>query len=493
MFNKPIQSFTFWKISILREVKRRLELANVYKFNAVLQHKNNKDTLKQLREHFIFVPIDKASNNVGIICKHYYIKVLYDELSSSWNFEIVQENKDNILNSCKATMLRGKLDIKDDCVKLPKLYWTPKMHKNPRSKRFITAGRNTITSSLSEVVGICLNTLLKADKNRSKYTYKFKDYHDYFLIDNRDDVIKFMKDSNAININSKSVRTYDFKTLYTSIPHNKLKDVVSKFIKRVFNTKGKRFIINIGTSCYLSNGKSKKGTTFTINELITHVFYIIDNSYIEFNNIIYRQIIGIPMGTSCAPFLANIFLHQYEFEFIQQKIGNEEWVTLKNLNALYRYQDDCIAFEDNNTFRDIVPQIYPIEMEVENTNISMNTTTYLDLHISVHRGKYNFKLFDKRKSFNFEVINYPFLPSNIPDNAAYGVFVSQLIRLCQVNSNFHNLKKNLKELCTKFMLQGFRKDRLISKYKHFLRKYVNLWATFGHDLSSSVLIHELFK
>ena len=61
-------------------------------------------------------------------------------------------------------------------------------------------------------------------------------------------------------------------------------------------------------------------------------------------------------------------------------------------------------------------------------------------------GKYNFKLFDKRKSFNFEVINYPFLPSNIPDNVAYGVFVSQLIPLCQVNSNIHNLCKTMQNI-----------------------------------------------
>ena len=40
-----------------------------------------------------------------------------------------------------------------------------------------------------------------------------------------------------------------------------------------------------------------------------------------------------------------------------------------NLNALYRYQDNCIAFEDNNTFVEFVSDIYPEEMEVENTNI----------------------------------------------------------------------------------------------------------------------------
>ena len=53
--------------------------------------------------------------------------ILHDELSSSGNFEIIQESKDNLLNSSKATMQRSKLDIDGDCIKLPKLYWTPKI------------------------------------------------------------------------------------------------------------------------------------------------------------------------------------------------------------------------------------------------------------------------------------------------------------------------------------------------------------------------------
>ena len=92
--------------------------------------------------------------------------------------------------------------------------------------------------------------------------------------------------------------------------------------------------------------------------MIAHVFYIIDNSYVEFNDLVYRQVIGIPMGNSCAPFLANIFLRHYEFQFIAQKIENEERETLMNLNALYRYQDDCIAFDDNNTVGEFVSDIY---------------------------------------------------------------------------------------------------------------------------------------
>ena len=166
---------------------------------------------------------------------------------------------------------------------------------------------------------------------------------------------------------------------------------------------------------------------------------------------------------------------------------------MRSLSALYRYQDDCLVFEDNNVYNDVISDIYPVEMEVENTNISACVSTYLDLCISVHKGKCNFKLYEKRKAFNFDVINYPFLPSNIPQNATYGVFISQLIRLCQVNCNIHSLRKKLKELCQKFIKQGYDKNKLINRYKHFLSKYANIWAVFGYDIPLSEFIKTIIK
>ena len=32
---------------------------------------------------------------------------------------------------------------------------------------------------------------------------------------------------------------------------------------------------------------------------------------------IYQQIVGIPMGTNCAPLLADLFLYSYEADFVQ--------------------------------------------------------------------------------------------------------------------------------------------------------------------------------
>ena len=41
------------------------------------------------------------------------------------------------------------------------------------------------------------------------------------------------------------------------------------------------------------------------------------NIFVEFGGQIFQQTIGIPMGTNCAPLLADLFLYSYEAEFVQ--------------------------------------------------------------------------------------------------------------------------------------------------------------------------------
>ena len=43
---------------------------------------------------------------------------------------------------------------------------------------------------------------------------------------------------------------------------------------------------------------------------------LLDNIYIRFGSKLYRQIVGIPMGTNCAPLEAGLFLFCYERDFM---------------------------------------------------------------------------------------------------------------------------------------------------------------------------------
>ena len=140
-----------------------------------------------------------------------------------------------------------------------------------------------------------------------------------------------------------------------------------------------------------------------------------------------------------------------------------------------------------------ISELYPPEMELKNTNLTTDTCTYLDLYISVYRGKYNFKSYDKRNDFPFNIINFPHLISNIPKSPAYGVFTSQLVRLCRINSNSNYFKRDINILVAKFCKLGFSSKVLLSKYFQFANRYICEWSRLGTNITSHNFIKSVFK
>ena len=49
-------------------------------------------------------------------------------------------------------------------------------------------------------------------------------------------------------------------------------------------------------------------------KMIRVMNWLIDNIYVTFGDDLFRQVIEIPMGADCGPFLANLFLYSYEFK-----------------------------------------------------------------------------------------------------------------------------------------------------------------------------------
>ena len=55
---------------------------------------------------------------------------------------------------------------------------------------------------------------------------------------------------------------------------------------------------------------------YTADQICRMVECLIDNIFVKFGGCLFRQVIGIPMGTNCAPLLADLFLYSYESEFL---------------------------------------------------------------------------------------------------------------------------------------------------------------------------------
>ena len=131
-------------------------------------------------------------------------------------------------------------------------------------------------------------------------------------------------------------------------------------------------------------------------------------------------------------------------------------------------------------------------MMITNTNISSTEVTYLDISIKITNNKYIYKSYDKRNNFNFKIINYPNLHGNIPTNPAYGVFTSQLIRYTHINMDITDFKNDIKKLVEKLIHQGYNKNILITKFRHFSRRYIHKWAHFGIDITNKDIMKHIF-
>ena len=63
----------------------------------------------------------------------------------------------------------------------------------------------------------------------------------------------------------------------------------------------------------------------------------LDNIYIRFGTKLYRQIIGIPMGTNCAPLVADLFLLCFERDFTNYPSSDNQADVIKSFNSTSRY------------------------------------------------------------------------------------------------------------------------------------------------------------
>ena len=65
-----------------------------------------------------------------------------------------------------------------------------------------------------------------------------------------------------------------------------------------------------------------------------------------------------------------------------------------------------------------------IELEIKDTTDTNRSASYLDLHIEIDsEGQFRTKLYNKKDDFNFPIVNFPFICSNIPAAPAYEVYM----------------------------------------------------------------------
>ena len=121
------------------------------------------------------------------------------------------------------------------------------------------------------------------------------------------------------------------------------------------------------------------------------LIFLLDNIYIRFGTKLYRQSVGVPLGTNCAPHVADLFFFCYERDFMMSLSVYKDAEIIEAFNTTSRYLDDVLNINTCNTyfglnfiliaskknitypgsdtyFGGMVDQIYPSELPLNKAN-----------------------------------------------------------------------------------------------------------------------------
>ena len=314
-----------------------------------------------------------------------------------------------------------------------------------------------------------------------------------WILKNSKDLLEYIQSKSLSSCNS--IKTFDFSTLYTTIPHSKLKEKLKElvqlcFIKRNGQRRYKYLVLGMD-KYYFVKLQSDSNRKFSETDIINMLDFVIDNIFVMFGGRVFQQTVGIPMGTNCAPLLADLFLYSYEANFIQELLQNKDKKLAISFNFTFRYIDDVLSL-NNPKFGDYVDRIYPIELEIKDTTDTARSASYLDLHLEIdNEGRLRTKLYDKRDDFNFPIVNFPFICSNIPAAPAYGVYISQLIRYSRACISYQDFRDRGLLLTRKLLNQGFLMVKLQSSLRKFYGRHHDLVDRYG--ISVTQMTTDLFR
>ena len=231
------------------------------------------------------------------------------------------------------------------------------------------------------------------------------------------------------------------------------------FIEIIYQREGSLYIACKDWHVFITSDAVRNHNLWSCQKVCEALTFLLDNIYIRFGSKLYRQIVGIHMGSNCALLVADLFLFCYERVFMLSLSDANQSEVIEAFNSTSRYLDNVLNI-DNIFFDSMLNHIYPSELQLNKAIVSDTEATFFDLHLSISDGFVKTKIFDKRDDFDFNILNFPFLDGDVPRSTSYGVYISQLIRFARVCSHVDEFNTRNKVLTAKLLRQGYRYHKL---------------------------------
>lgn len=386
--------------------KRNIKNSEKEKF-ILYSYEEAKRFLKKHENTIIVTTADKGNKTV-VMYKDEYRKKMKELLNDKKTYKIIEadptEKLINKNNNIITELYKNKFITKFEKIKLtaytgnaPQLYGLPKTHKHNLPMRPISASCNVPCFELSKFIGVILKNLVSLEYNIPN-SIELKRKLEDVIIDRDEIMISF-----------------DVVSLFTNIPiHLAIKNIMDQWHKlKDYTAIDKRTFLKI--------------LQFCLNE----------NNYFNFDDKIYQQQYGMPMGNPLSPTIANIILDTLLDDAIKEL--NAKNIQIKfltkyvdDLFAVIKKADEEIILDTLNAYHNKIK--FTVEKEKD------GTLPYLDMMIINDNSKIITNWYAKPTSSGRMINFYSTQPLQMKLNTGKS-FIKKVVQLSHKNYLQQNLEK----------------------------------------------------
>ena len=364
--------------------------------------------------------------------------------------------------------------------KVPTLYWLPGLRGGPYGARFIANSSSCTTTELSGLLASCLAAVEGHVVKYCEKVYGRSGKNLFWSIGSSGEILDGLE---AGDFGAASLSACGFSALYTTLPRSLIGDELIGLVEGAFQREGSPCLACGDRGEFFASGEPGGYHAWSCRGVCGALAFLLDNIFVRFGTKLCRQVVGIPVGTNCAPLVADLFLFCYERDFVMSLSDDGRAGVVGAFGTASGCLDDILDI-DNVCFENMVSQICPSGLRLGGANASDAEAAFLDLHLSISNDIVSTKICDKRGDFGFEVVSFPFLDGGVPHSASCGVCVSRLIRFAGASGCVADFNTGNKLLTRKLLRQGCRCRKLRGTFSEFYRRYCGLVSKFQVGLGS---------
>jgi hypothetical protein len=189
---------------------------------------------------------------------------------------------------------------------------------------------------------------------REEEFYKQTGIRKWWTVESIEEVALGIKDAEH-KLVGKKMRTADFTTMYTMLPHDRLLYTVKVAWDRAVEFQNKQAgtesmtwgLMNDPEGAYnfMQLEKETEEAFITATTFMELMHFLITENYIWNGKGLLKQVVGIPMGSPVSGHLANLFRYVVEANFVEELLAKGEREKALACEFTFGYIDDLCTFE----------------------------------------------------------------------------------------------------------------------------------------------------